>query len=91
LRPSIPSGLPNVLRNGRTVQSATATILINSEIGKVRIITARTSNARFRWLIKSKLMPGANSASACASMAAGSLRMPDGFEEKHIIMDKDLG
>ncbi len=81
--------------NGRAVESAATTILINSGIGKVCIITACGGHGMKRWL---PLIDGIETyarAEGCTRVRIygrkGWLRVLDGFEENHIIMDKEIG
>jgi hypothetical protein len=80
--------------NGRTVESAAATILINSEIGKVCIITLCGGADMKRWLPLIEQIETYAKAEGCARMRIfgrkGWLYVLDGFEQKHVIMDKDL-
>jgi hypothetical protein len=80
--------------NGRTVESAAATILINSEIGKVCIITVCGGSDMKRWLPLIDQIEAYAKAEGCKRVRIygrkGWLRVLDGFEEKHVIMDKDL-
>ena len=80
--------------NGRTVESAAATILINSEIGKVCIITLCGGSDMKRWLPLIEQIETYAKAEGCKRVRIfgrkGWLYVLDGFEEKHVIMDKDL-
>ena len=81
--------------NGRTVESAAATILINSEIGKVCIITVCGGSDMKRWLPLIDRIEAYAGAEGCKRVRIygrkGWLQVLDGYEEKYIIMDKDLG
>jgi hypothetical protein len=81
--------------NGRTVESAAATILINSEIGKVCIITVCGGSDMKRWLPLIEQIEAYARAEGCKRVRIygrkGWLQLLDGFEEKHVIMDKELG
>src|SRR5258708_1958237 len=81
--------------NGRTVESAAATILINSEIGKVCIIAVCGGSDMRRWLplIDQIETYGRNEGCKRVRIYArkGWLHVLDGYEEKHIVMDKELG
>ena len=81
--------------NGRTVESAAATILINSEIGKVCIITVCGGSDMKRWLPLIDQIEAYARREDCKRTRIygrkGWLRVLDGYEENHIIMDKDLG
>jgi hypothetical protein len=81
--------------NGRTVESAAATILINSEIGKVCIITVCGGSDMKRWLPLIGQIETHARVEGCKRVRIygrkGWLHVLDGYEEKHIIMDKELG
>jgi hypothetical protein len=81
--------------NGRTVESAAATILINSEIGRVCIITLCGGSDMKRWLPLIEQIETYARAEGCKRVRIygrkGWLHVLDGYEEKHIIMDKELG
>ncbi len=81
--------------NGRAVESAAATILINSEIGKVCIITVCGGSDLERWLPLIDQIEGYAKAEGCKRLRIfgrkGWLYVLDGFEAKHVIMDKALG
>ena len=89
------SGLLWMTWNGRTVESAAATILINSEIGKVCIITVCGGSDIRRWLPLIAQIETYARAEGCKRVRIygrkGWLHVLDGFAEKHIIMDKELG
>jgi hypothetical protein len=80
--------------NGRTVESATATVLINSEIGKVCIITVCGGSDMKRWLPLIDRIETYAKAEGCRRVRIygrkGWLHVLDGYEEKHIIMEKGL-
>jgi hypothetical protein len=81
--------------NGRAVESAAATILINSEIGKVCVITVCGGSDMKRWLPLIDQIEAYAKAESCKRVRIygrkGWLHVLDGYEEKHIIMDKELG
>jgi hypothetical protein len=81
--------------NGKAIEAAAATILINSEIGKVCIITACGGNDMPRWLPLIGKIEIYARAEGCTRVRIygrrGWLRVLDGFEERHVIMDKELG
>lgn len=83
-----------IARNGRTVEAAAATILINSEIGKVCIITVCGGSGMKRWLPLIEQIEGYAKREGCARVRIygrkGWGRVLEGYEEKHIIMDKEL-
>jgi len=80
--------------NGRTVEAAAATILINSEIGKVCIITVCGGSGIKRWLPLIKQIEAYAKREDCTCIRIygrkGWLRVLDGYQEKYIIMDKEL-
>ena len=80
--------------NGQEVAAAAATILIDSEIGKVCIITACGGRAMQRWLPLLAEIENYARVEGCSRVRIygrkGWLRLLEGFEEKHIIMDKEL-
>jgi hypothetical protein len=80
--------------DGRRIVAAAATILIRSEIGRVCIITACGGRDMPRWLPLIDHIEAYARAEGCRRVRIfgrkGWLRVLEGFEEKHIIMDKDL-
>jgi hypothetical protein len=80
--------------NGYAVEAAAATILINSEAGKVCIITVCGGNDMKRWLPLIGQIESYASREGCARVRLygrkGWLRVLEGYEQKHIIMDKEL-
>ncbi len=81
--------------NGRAIESAAATILINSEAGKVCIITVCAGSNMERWLPLIGQIETYAKREGCARVRIygrrGWLRVLDGYEQKHVIMDKELG
>jgi hypothetical protein len=81
--------------NGRAIEAAVATILINSEIGKVCIITVCGGSDMKRWLPLIGQIEGYARAEGCKRVRIygrkGWLRVLEGFEGKYVIMDKELG
>lgn len=80
--------------DGQSVESAATTLLINTEIGKVCIITSCGGWEMKRWL---PLIAGIETYAkneGCKRVRIygrkGWLHVLNGYEEKHIIMDKDL-
>lgn len=80
--------------NGETIEAAAATVLIRSEIGKVCIITACGGRGIERWL---PLIGGIEAYArneGCSRFRIygrrGWQRVLEGFEQKHVIMDKEL-
>ena len=80
--------------NGRTVESAAATILINSDLGKVCVITLCAGKEMQRWVNLIERIGSYARDEGCSRVRIfgrkGWLRVLDGYEEKHIIMDKEL-
>lgn len=80
--------------NGHTVESAVATVLINSEIGKVCVITVCGGSDMKRWLPLIEQIESYAKAEGCKRVRIygrkGWLHVLDGYEEKHVIMDKEL-
>jgi hypothetical protein len=80
--------------NGRAIEAAAATVLINSEIGKVCIITACGGNEMPRWLALIAEIENYARAESCTRVRIygrkGWLRALDGYEQTHVIMDKEL-
>ena len=80
--------------NGRAVESAAATILINSEIGKVCIITVCGGSDMKRWLPLINQIEAYATREGCKRTRIygrkGWLHVLDGYEEKHVIMDKQM-
>jgi hypothetical protein len=81
--------------NGCAVEAAAATILINSEAGKVCIITVCGGSDMKRWLPFIGQIESYARREGCARVRIygrkGWLRMLAGYAQKHIIMDKELG
>ena len=80
--------------NGHVIESAAATILINSESGKVCIITVCGGSNMERWLSLIGQIESYARREGCARVRIygrkGWLRVLDGYEQEHIIMDKEL-
>jgi hypothetical protein len=81
--------------NGRAVEAAAATVLINSEIGKVCVITACGGSGMKRWLPLIGRIENYAGNEGCVRVRIygrkGWLRALDGYAQKHVIMDKELG
>ena len=81
--------------NGRAIEAAAATILINSDIGKVCIITVCGGRDMTRWLPLIGDIEAYAKREGCTRLRiygrGGWLRVLDGYTQKHIIMDKELG
>src|SRR6266700_1290001 len=80
--------------NGRTVEAAAATILINSEIGKVCIITVCGGSDMKRWLPLIDQIETHARREECTRVRIygrkGWLRVLENYEERFAIMDKEL-
>jgi hypothetical protein len=81
--------------NGRAIEAAAATILINSDSAKVCVITVCGGRGMRRWLPLLGEIEAYAKREGCARVRIfgrkGWLRVLDGYTQKHIIMDKDLG
>ena len=81
--------------NGRAIESVAATILINSEAGKVCIITVCGGSGIKRWLHLVGQIEDYARHEGCARVRIfgrkGWLRVLDGYQPKYVIMDKELG
>jgi hypothetical protein len=88
-------GLLWIAWNKQAIEAAAATVLINSEIGKVCIITACGGNDMPRWLPLIAEIENYARAEACTRVRIygrkGWLRALDGYGQTHFIMDKELG
>jgi hypothetical protein len=80
--------------SGQAIEAAAATILINSEVGKVCIITVCGGQEMRRWLRLIGEIENFARDEGCTRVRIfgrkGWLRVLDGYEAKHIIMDKEL-
>ena len=80
--------------NGRAIEAAAATILINSDVGRVCIITVCGGREMKRWLPLLAEIEAYAKREGCTRVRIfgrkGWLRVLDGYEQKHLIMDKDL-
>jgi hypothetical protein len=80
--------------NGRAVEAAAATILINSDIGRVCIITVCGGRDLMRWLPLLGEIEAYAKREDCTRLRIfgrkGWLRVLTDYEHKHIIMDKEL-
>ena len=81
--------------DGRAIEAAAATILINSETAQVCIITVCGGRGVARRLPLLGEIEAYAKREGCTRMRIfgrkGWLRVLDGYEQTHIIMDKDLG
>ena len=80
--------------NGRAIESAASTVLINSEIGRVCVITVCGGSDMKRWLPLIGQIETYAEAEGCKRVRIygrkGWLRVLDGYEATHAIMDKEL-
>jgi hypothetical protein len=80
--------------NGRSVQSAAATVLINSETGKVCIITVCGGSKMRRWLTLIDQIEAYAKRECCTRVRIlgrkGWLRVLDGYRQRHVIIEKQL-
>ena len=81
--------------NGRAIEAAAATILVNSDTAKVCIITVCGGRRMTGWLPLLGEIEAYAKREGCTRMRIfgrkGWLRVLHGYEPTHIIMDKDLG
>ena len=81
--------------SGSVVEAAAATVLINSVIGKVCIITVCGGSGMRRWLPLLEQIEAYAKREGCARVRIygrrGWLRVLDGYTQKYVIMDKKLG
>jgi hypothetical protein len=80
--------------NGCAIEAAAATVLTNSEIGKVCVITLCAGHGMKRWLKLIEWIEAYAKDEGCARIRIfgrkGWLRVLEGFESKHVVMDKVL-
>lgn len=80
--------------NGSTIVAAAATILINSGVGKVCVITACGGHDMKRWLPLIGQIESYAKSEDCARIRIygrkGWLRVLEGYGSKYAIMDKNL-
>ena len=80
--------------NGSTIEAAAATSLINSELGKVCVITLCAGRGMQRWLKLVERIEAYASDEGCARIRIfgrkGWLRVLGGYEARHVVMDKRL-
>ena len=81
--------------NGLMIESAAATVIISTAIGKVCIITACGGSDMRRWLPLIDRIEAYARAEGCRRVRIygrkGWLRVLNGYREEHVIMDKELG
>lgn len=80
--------------NGRGIEAAAATILANSDLGRVCVITLCAGRDMSRWLKLIDRIETYARDEGCARIRIfgrkGWLRVLKGFEANHVIMDKEL-
>jgi hypothetical protein len=80
--------------NGSAIEAAAATVLINSEIGKVCIITVCGGSRMKRWLSLLGQIEDYAKHEDCARIRIygrkGWLRVLEGFQQRYVIIDKEL-
>lgn len=80
--------------NGAAIEAAAATVLIRSETDKVCIITACGGHGIKRWLLLIGGIEAYAKNEGCARIRIygrkGWQRVLEGFDQRHVIMDKEL-
>ena len=80
--------------NGNTIEAAAATILINSDPGKVCVITLCAGRQMSRWLSLIDRIEDYAREEGCTRIRIfgrkGWLRVLEGFAASHVVMDKAL-
>ena len=80
--------------NGRAIEAAAATVLTNSDLGKVCVITLCAGQAMPRWLRLIERIEAYARDEGCVRLRIfgrkGWLRVLEGFEARHVVMDKPL-
>jgi hypothetical protein len=81
--------------NGNAIEAAAATVLINSDLGKVCVITLCAGRKMSRWLKLIERIEAYAGDEGCARIRIfgrkGWLCVLEGYDAKHVIMDKELG
>jgi hypothetical protein len=81
--------------NGSAIEAAAATILINSDLGKVCVITLCAGRDMKRWLKLIDRIEAYARDEGCIRLRIfgrkGWLRVLEGFEARHVVIDKRLG
>jgi hypothetical protein len=87
-------GLVWVAWNGSAIVAEAATALTNSDCGKVCVITLCAGHEMQRWLKLIERIEAYAKDEGCVRVRIfgrkGWLRVLDGFEAKHMVMDKQL-
>ena len=80
--------------NGSAIEAAAATALINSDLGKVCVITLCAGRGMPRWLKLMERIEAYAHEEGCARLRIcgrkGWLRVLAGFGAKYVVMDKEL-
>lgn len=80
--------------NGSAIEAAAATSLINSDLGKVCVITLCAGHGMQRWLKLIERIEAYARDEGCAYLRIfgrrGWLRMLKGYEARHVVMEKRL-
>ncbi|WP_298255838.1 hypothetical protein [Bradyrhizobium sp.] len=80
--------------NGRAIEAAAATSLINSDLGRVCVITLCAGRAMKRWLKLVDRIEAYARDEGCGRIRIfgrkGWLRVLEGYEARHVVMDKLL-
>ena len=81
--------------NGSAIEAAASTILINSDLGKVCVITLCAGQDMQRWLPLIDRIEGYTRDEGCVRIRIfgrkGWLRVLEGFKAGHLVMEKRLG
>ncbi|HLJ01745.1 MAG TPA: hypothetical protein VKT76_18690 [Bradyrhizobium sp.] len=81
--------------SGSAIEAAAATALINSDIGKVCVITLCAGRGMQRWLKLIERIEAYAKDEGCARIRIfgrkGWLRVLEGFNARQVVMDKELG
>ena len=80
--------------HGNTIEAAAATVLINSDLGKVCVITLCAGRGMRRWLKLTERIETYARDEGCARVRIfgrkGWLRVLEGYAARHVVMEKKL-
>lgn len=80
--------------NGSAIEAAAATVITDTDLGKVCVITLCAGRGMQRWLRLIDRIEAYAKDEGCTRMRIfgrkGWLRVLDGFEAKHVVMDKAI-
>lgn len=80
--------------NGHAIEAAAATVLINSEDGKVCVITVCGGRGMRRWLPLARQIENYARDEGCVSVRIfgrrGWLRALEGYKQRYVIMEKEM-